>query len=68
MKYYSLEKMLLKRGEEIIVCDVVVTLEKACELLKISPRTFYRHLEKGESKGIKISEYQQPELRVIKYH
>lgn len=68
MKYYLLEKMGAKQGNNLVLCDVVVTLDKACELLKVSPRTFYRHLEKGESNGIKISEYQQPELRVIKYH
>lgn len=68
MKSYLLEKMWAKQGEEVIVCDVVVTLDKACELLNVSHRTFYRHLEKGESKGIKISEYRQPELRVIKLY
>lgn len=68
MKYYLLEKMCIKRGEEIIICDVVVNLSKACELLQVSPRTFYRHLEQGESTGIKISEYQQPELRYVKLY
>lgn len=68
MKYYLLEKMCVKHGDEIIICDVVVNLSKACELLQVSPRTFYRHLEQGESTGIKISEYHQPDLRVAKLY
>lgn len=68
MKYYLLEKMCVKQGEDVIICDMVVNLSKACELLQVSTRTFYRHLEQGESSGIKISEYYQPDLRVIRVY
>lgn len=65
MKFYLIESCPLNQDGEKYKGDLVVTVEKACELLSVSKRTFYRHLEKGMSKGFKISEYEQPDFRVI---
>lgn len=65
MKFYLIEEYPIKQDGKLYTCDLVVTVEKACELLSVSKRTFYRHLEKGISKGFKISEYEQPEFRTI---
>lgn len=65
MKLYLIEKVPLKKGTEIILADVVQDLKGACTILGVSERTFYRHLEKGESKGYKISNMTP---QVIKYH
>lgn len=65
MKFYLIEEYPLKQDGKLYRCDLVVTVEKACDILGVSKRTFYRHLEKGISKGFKISEYEQPEFRTI---
>lgn len=66
MKLYLIEKVPLKKGKEIIFGDVVQDLQGACTMLGVSERTFYRHLEKGESKGYKISNMTPQVIRVYK--
>lgn len=66
MKLYLIEKVPLKKGTETILADVVQDLKGACTMLGVSERTFYRHLEKGESKGYKISNMKPQVIRVYK--
>lgn len=66
MKLYLIEKVPVKKGTDFILADVVQDLQGACTMLGVSERTFYRHLEKGESKGYKISNMKPQVIRVYK--
>lgn len=66
MKLYLIEKVPFTNGTETVFVDMVEDLKGACTMLGVSERTFYRHLEKGESKGYKISNMKPQVIRVYK--